>query len=125
MMSMKRHVVMENAVEMHLLYLDPMNTTITDAVKKLRFIYIVGSASLMRTFLEEQVSDNFAHLIPRQVMELFNELCISVPADLEEYDSVWNKVYNRLTMTFCICRLFNNRHCFYCSVGEDLLVILF
>uniref|UniRef100_A0A1I7WJY6 Rab3 GTPase-activating protein catalytic subunit n=1 Tax=Heterorhabditis bacteriophora TaxID=37862 RepID=A0A1I7WJY6_HETBA len=42
-------------------------------------------------FLDCAEHNLFAHLIPRQVTELFNELCISVPADLEEYDSVWNK----------------------------------
>lgn len=63
----------------------------TEIVRKMRIIYFVASASKMRTFLEEQVCDNFVHLIPTLVAEVFDELCIQLPDDLEEFDSVWNK----------------------------------
>ncbi|KAK5980703.1 hypothetical protein GCK32_016638, partial [Trichostrongylus colubriformis] len=36
-------------------------------------------------------TSSFIHLVPKLIADLFDELCIQLPDDLEEFDSVWNK----------------------------------
>ncbi|KAK6725716.1 hypothetical protein RB195_004186 [Necator americanus] len=87
-----RETQLQVLLEVHISHLDPKGPSrVPDIVRKMRIVYFVANASSMRTFLEEQVADNFVHLVPKLVAELFDELCIQLPHDLEEYDSVWNK----------------------------------
>ncbi|CAJ0596236.1 unnamed protein product [Cylicocyclus nassatus] len=87
-----RETQLQILLELYISYLDPSaSSRLPEIVKKMRIVYFVANPSRMRTFLEEQVADNFVHLVPKLVAEIFDELCIQLPHDLEEYDSVWNK----------------------------------
>lgn len=87
-----RELQLQILLEFHASYLDSSaSPRLLDIVRKMRIVYFIASASKMRSFLEEQIADNFFHLIPRLVADVFDELCIQLPDDMEEYDSVWNK----------------------------------
>ncbi|VDL84567.1 unnamed protein product [Nippostrongylus brasiliensis] len=87
-----RETQLQVLLELHASYLDPKGASkVLEIVRKMRIVYFVANAGRMRTFLEEQVSDNFIHLIPKVIADIFDELCIQLPDDLEEFDSVWNK----------------------------------
>ncbi|KAK6034102.1 hypothetical protein COOONC_28390 [Cooperia oncophora] len=87
-----RETQLQVLLEIYTSYLDPKEPAkVNEIVRKMRIVYFVASASKMRTFLEEQVSDNFIHLVPKLIADVFDELCIQLPDDLEEFDSVWNK----------------------------------
>ncbi|KAL6732798.1 hypothetical protein Aduo_003519 [Ancylostoma duodenale] len=87
-----RETQLQVLLELYVSYLDQNGPSrVAEIVRKMRIIYFVANAARMRTFLEEQVADNFVHLLPKAVAEIFDELCIQLPHDLEEYDSVWNK----------------------------------
>ncbi|XGW24327.1 hypothetical protein V3C99_006046 [Haemonchus contortus] len=87
-----RETQLQVLLELYTCYLDPNEPSkVLEIVRKMRIVYFVANARRMRTFLEEQVSDNFIHLIPKIIAEIFDELCIQLPDDLEEFDSVWNK----------------------------------
>ncbi|KAJ1349827.1 hypothetical protein KIN20_005480 [Parelaphostrongylus tenuis] len=88
-----RELQLQVLLELYASYLDSANAPprLLDIVRKMRIVYFIASASKMRSFLEEQIADNFFHLTPRLVADVFDELCIQLPDDMEEYDSVWNK----------------------------------
>ncbi|CAJ0963965.1 unnamed protein product, partial [Mesorhabditis belari] len=54
-------------------------------VSDLRFIFTAVNTTYMRGFLEETLCDTFSHIIPRTLAEIFDELCIAMPPDLEEF----------------------------------------
>ncbi|KJH43600.1 hypothetical protein DICVIV_10377 [Dictyocaulus viviparus] len=87
-----RELQLQVLLELYASYLDSNSPPkVLDIVRKMRIVYFIASAGKMRSFLEEQVADNFFHLTPRLVADVFDELCIQLPDDMEEYDSVWNK----------------------------------
>ncbi|PIO63977.1 hypothetical protein TELCIR_14410 [Teladorsagia circumcincta] len=83
-----RETQLQILLELYTSCLDPKEPSkVLEIVRKMRIVYFVASASRMRTFLEEQVSDNFIHLVPKLIADVFDELCIQLPDDLEEFDS--------------------------------------
>ncbi|CAJ0577456.1 unnamed protein product, partial [Mesorhabditis spiculigera] len=62
-----------------------LSTFLRNMTSDFRFIFMATDSSRMRKFLEEAVSDSFAHIIPRTLAEIYDELCVSLPYDLEEY----------------------------------------
>ncbi|CAJ0577544.1 unnamed protein product, partial [Mesorhabditis spiculigera] len=64
---------------------DNLSTFLRNMTSDFRFIFMATDSSRMRKFLEEAVSDSFAHIIPRTLAEIYDELCVSLPYDLEEY----------------------------------------
>uniref|UniRef100_A0A9J2P3F3 Treslin N-terminal domain-containing protein n=1 Tax=Ascaris lumbricoides TaxID=6252 RepID=A0A9J2P3F3_ASCLU len=54
-------------------------------LNKLRFIYFAGDVQRLRDFLDETISDQFAHIKPQVVARIYEELCMKVPFDLQNY----------------------------------------
>ncbi|CAI2296762.1 unnamed protein product [Caenorhabditis sp. 36 PRJEB53466] len=58
-----------------------------EAIHKLRMIYISVGAERLRNFVEESVTDVYWELIGDGLATIYDELCISLPADLQQYDN--------------------------------------
>ncbi|VDM44673.1 unnamed protein product [Toxocara canis] len=57
----------------------------SDVLNKLRFIYFAGDLQRLRDFLDETISDQFAHVKPLVVTRIYEELCMKLPFDLQIY----------------------------------------
>ncbi|CAB3407095.1 unnamed protein product [Caenorhabditis bovis] len=62
-------------------------THLDDVINKLRLIFITADSQRMRTFLEEDVTDIFIDYIPESLAKIYEDLCISIPIDLAQYES--------------------------------------
>ncbi|CAI4230251.1 unnamed protein product [Auanema sp. JU1783] len=74
-------------LQFHVLWLTSTGT-VDEVVKNLRCLYIWTDPTTMKSFLEETVCDLFAHVIPKVICQVFEELCVALPVDLEEHNLV-------------------------------------
>lgn len=79
-------------IELHLLHNEdkPCGIEDTDVLAKMRRIYISGGTERMQKFLDEPVTDLFAHLMPKVMVQIYDALDRKIPCDLENFTSVEN-----------------------------------
>uniref|UniRef100_A0A8R1I3Q5 Treslin_N domain-containing protein n=1 Tax=Caenorhabditis japonica TaxID=281687 RepID=A0A8R1I3Q5_CAEJA len=58
-----------------------------EAIHKLRMIYISVGAERLKTFVEEPVTDVYLEIAGDGLATIYDELCIALPVDLQQYDN--------------------------------------
>uniref|UniRef100_A0A915Q5H6 Treslin N-terminal domain-containing protein n=1 Tax=Setaria digitata TaxID=48799 RepID=A0A915Q5H6_9BILA len=71
-------------LELHLIKKHPERIEETEVVNKLGFLVFVADSVYMKNFLDEVVCDQFAHIMPKAIVHIYEELCIKMPIDLED-----------------------------------------
>ncbi|KAM3720917.1 Treslin [Dirofilaria immitis] len=71
-------------LELHLIKKNPEKIEETEVVNKLGFLVFVADSLYMKNFLDEVICDQFAHIIPKAIVYIYEELCIKMPLDLDD-----------------------------------------
>ncbi|VDK77810.1 unnamed protein product [Onchocerca ochengi] len=71
-------------LELHLIKKNPEKIEETEVVNKLGFLVFVADSVYMKNFLDEIVCDQFAHIMPKAIVYIYEELCIKMPFDLDD-----------------------------------------
>ncbi|VDN03647.1 unnamed protein product [Thelazia callipaeda] len=71
-------------LELHLIKKCPDRIKQTGVVSKLGFLVFVADSVYMKNFLDETICDQFAHIMPKAIVVIYDELCLKLPLDLED-----------------------------------------
>uniref|UniRef100_A0A0R3RFP6 Treslin_N domain-containing protein n=1 Tax=Elaeophora elaphi TaxID=1147741 RepID=A0A0R3RFP6_9BILA len=71
-------------LELHLIKKHPERIEETEVVNKLGFLVFVADSVYMKNFLDEIICDQFAHIMPKAIVYIYEELCMKIPLDLED-----------------------------------------